>query len=686
MRPRRSLLIVAALLVTGAATGIGVALRHPLRQLEHTTIDWRYQLRGTGTRPDGVVLVAIDDRTVSRLNRRLPPSRLIQARVVRNLTRAGARVIAYDLTLSGITTPDGDLAIVRALNHARGAVVSVLPASARGTPDVVAGIRRFADTRIRPGNTLRYGELAGTWIRVRPRVDGIDSFPAAAAAAYRGRKQIAVPAGALIDYRGPAGSVPTVSFGDVLDGRFSPAAVRGRVAVVGDTAPPDVVDLHDVPIGRKMTGAEVHANAIATALDGFPLRTVSAGTTALVTLGLAALESLVLLVLVGERARRHRPPPSPLVIAAIGAVVASLWAVGVQLAFDGGSVLEFMPGGVAILLTTGLTWVAASVFERRSYLALRRRFAAGDRDFVAEVISTPPDDPGLGRLRSIVTGYTLDGMLGSGGMGIVYRAREEALDRPVALKVIRDDLRQDARYRQRFLEEATRAAAVEHPNVVPIYSMGDEGEVLFIVMRLIDGPDLGRRLREQGVLGLGEAARLLHRVATGLDALSDRGIVHCDVKPSNILCATADPDHPYLTDFGIARSRGAQQGGGTAEYVAPEQIQGAPVDARTDVYSLGAVLFESVTGTVPFEMDDTDELLYAQATAERPRASDRNPALPAKLDWLIQRAMAREPEERFATATAFMRAVLDLLKDERDGSNGGGRPEADGPKRTSPLD
>jgi CHASE2 domain-containing sensor protein len=676
--------------VAAVAGGVGLLVQSAGDGVEHATIDWRYALRGDRPVPSALAIVAIDAKTGSQLNVRLPPSRDQQARVVRRLARAGARVIAYDLALNGVTEPDDDEALVRALREARSAVVSVTRYDVLGQPDLLAGIVPFAGTHVRPGITLRLHHRHGTWITFTPPQGGLDSFALAAAAAARHVPGIPLPPAALIDYHGPAGTVPRLSFVDVLHGHFDPAAVRDKVIVVGDTAP-ELQDQHDVPIGGRMAGPELQANAIATALDGFPLRIVSAGARTWTVLGLGVAQPLFLIALLLMRRRRRRWIPGSLPVLGIGAALTIAWTATAQLAFDLGTVVAFVPGLAAVLTATTLTWVGAQLAERQQHRELRRRFAEGDDDqLVDRVMASAPGDGDYGPLKELITGFTLEARIGSGGMGAVYRAQELSLERPVALKVIRNSLAEIDRYRARFLDEAKRAACIEHPNVVPVYSVGQDGEQLYIVMRLIEGTDLGVTLREHGPLELGEASRLMHRIALALDALRERGVVHCDVKPANILRSDDDPEHPYLTDFGIARALGGSGSSGTGRvvgtpaYIAPEQIRD-DVGPAADIYALGAVLFHCVTGTVPFPLDDPDDVLYAHTTAPRPKASDRVPALPAQLDGLIQRSMAIDPADRFTTAVEFTQAVLDLVRSvqtERATAEGATTPS---PVPTQPL-
>src|SRR5436190_14504635 len=191
-------------------------------------------------------------------------------------------------------------------------------------------------------------------------------------------------------------------------------------------------------------------------------------------------------------------------------------------------------------------------------------------------------------------------------MGVVYRAIQIGLDRNVALKVITPQYASDEEFRERFKRESRLAASIEHPNVIPIYEAGESDGVLFLSMRYVDGTDLKSVLEREGTLEPRRAARIVAQVAEALDAAHAAGLVHRDIKPANILMASGD--HVYLTDFGLTKRASSEsaltktgQMVGTVDYVAPEQVEGGRVDARTDVYSLGCVLYHLLTGRVPYD-------------------------------------------------------------------------------------
>ena len=256
-------------------------------------------------------------------------------------------------------------------------------------------------------------------------------------------------------------------------------------------------------------------------------------------------------------------------------------------------------------------------------------------------------EPAIG---STLGGYRVDALIARGGMGVVYRATQLALDRPVALKVIARHLADDESFRERFLRESRLAARLDHPNVVPVYDAREEDGELIVVMRLVEGGDLKRRIAADGPLSPAEAVELLGQVARALDTAHAAGIVHRDVKPHNILI---EGDRAFLTDFGLAKALGdsgvldGASIAGTVEYMSPEQWQGRSIGPPADVYSLGCVLYEALTGIVP----------YARQEA------DAEPEIPEGLDAVIERAVAKDPDERFPTAGALIDAAR-----EREGA------------------
>ena len=264
---------------------------------------------------------------------------------------------------------------------------------------------------------------------------------------------------------------------------------------------------------------------------------------------------------------------------------------------------------------------------------------------------------------SVVGGYRVDSVISRGGMGVVYRVTNVALHKVYALKTLTPDLTDDAQFRERFKREMRIAASIEHPNVVGIHYAGEHDGLLFLVMDFIVGTDLRHLLQESGALEPERAVDLLVQFASALDAAHAKGLVHRDVKPANMLVTVRDgQEHGYLTDFGIAKrsdnvgaltSTGAVVG--TVHYMAPEQVTGDPTDARTDVYALGCVFFQMLTGAVPYDRENSIATLFAHVHDPPPALPDELADLYPTFGAVIEKAMAKKPEDRHLSAGDFAR-------------------------------
>jgi predicted Ser/Thr protein kinase len=280
----------------------------------------------------------------------------------------------------------------------------------------------------------------------------------------------------------------------------------------------------------------------------------------------------------------------------------------------------------------------------------------------------------IGLVGATIAGYRIEDVAGRGGMGVVYRARDAALERAVALKVIAPEFAREPKFRKRFVREALATAGIDHPNVIPVYDAGedDDGQ-LYIAMRFVDGDDLGTLLHVYGALDPALAAEIVAQAASALDAAHVRGLIHRDVKPANVLVARGERPHVYLTDFGLAKwedtSSGLTTTGGwlgTPDYLAPEQVDGGKPDARTDVYALGCVLYAALTGRPPFA--DVPRLRKATAHMQElpPPLRDVAPAVPKAFDPVVRRALAKDPAKRYASAGELGAAALQAAS-ERTG-------------------
>ena len=273
------------------------------------------------------------------------------------------------------------------------------------------------------------------------------------------------------------------------------------------------------------------------------------------------------------------------------------------------------------------------------------------------------------RTGAVLAGFRLKSLIGQGAMGAVYLAEGREAEPDVALKLLTPELTEDERFRQRFMREAEIAASLDHPHIVPIVAFGEEDGRLYLAMHHVDGSDLRDLLSREGALEPARTLHLLEQVAAALDAAHAAGLVHRDVKPANILVAgKPGEEHAYVCDFGLARhlsSASSLTGDrgfvGTIDYVPPEQITGGSIDRRADVYSLGCVLYECLTGERPFERETELALVYAHLNDPPPRVTDLRPELPEALDGVVATALAKEPDEGFASCgelVAAFRAAL----------------------------
>jgi serine/threonine protein kinase len=282
------------------------------------------------------------------------------------------------------------------------------------------------------------------------------------------------------------------------------------------------------------------------------------------------------------------------------------------------------------------------------------------------------------RIGTEVAGFRIESVLGRGGMSVVYIAEQIRLGRKVALKVLTTELAWDEQFRERFVRESHIAAAIDHPNIIPIYDAGEADGLLYIAMRFVQGPDL-KEILKRGSVGLGRTIFLIEQLASALDSAHTHSLVHRDVKPGNILLEEST-DHVYLTDFGVAKqttARGLTSTGhflGTVDYAAPEQIEGGPVDARTDVYALGCVLYECLTGSPPFSQGTEHAVLHAHLVDPPPSLSRVRPELPLAFDGVIATAMAKDPDDRYGSCGELARAARNAASGAARRVDGGPPP------------
>ncbi len=273
------------------------------------------------------------------------------------------------------------------------------------------------------------------------------------------------------------------------------------------------------------------------------------------------------------------------------------------------------------------------------------------------------DDPRIGK---VIAGYRIEERVGRGGMGVVYRAEHLNLRRRAAIKIIAPDLAESEGFRERFTREARIAAALQHPNIVTVYDAGEVDGILYLAMQYIEGNDLSAVLRKDGRLRPYRAIDVCRQVASALDAAHAMGLIHRDVKPANVLI---EGRTAFLTDFGLTKRMDgthteltrAGDVVGTIHYVAPEQIEGNQVSARSDVYSLGCLLYHCLTGQVPFSRDTDVAVIYAHLSEPPPKLTALRPELATGLDGVIAKALDKSPDRRFPTCTDLVNAARGVI-------------------------
>ena len=622
---------VAALAADRAEIGHG---------LELDTVDARFAIRGKQPPPDDVVLVLVDEQTLDELDLRWPFPRSRHARVIRRVAAAKPSAIAVDLQFTEPTKIDEDNALIESIADAGHVVLGTTVVDDQGATNVLGGDEVVNSIGALVGSGLMPVDADGSLRRLPSAVNGLESF-AVVTAEVATRRQVAPfdERRTWIDYAGPPGSLRAYPYADVLRGRVPANAFRGKVVVIGteasrlrDVSPTSTTD------GELMSGPEIQGNAIATVLDGLSLRSPGGWVDGLLIVAFALVAPLAALRLRLELA------------AAVGLAAGLAYLVAAQLLFAGGQIVPV----VLPLFALVLALVGTALVGRKAVAPAVVR-TAGD-----ELGATLADEVSEGEE---IAGVRLQERIGGGGMGVVFRGEQPVLGRTVAVKVIAPGYAGEGRYRERFAREARLAAAIDHPHVLPIYDAGEDRGRLYLVMRFVPGADLGRRLRLDGPLGLAATAEVVAQGASALDAAHAHGLVHRDVKPANILLTErpAGPPHCFLADFGISRrletSGDLTRPGalmGSVDYIAPEMVQEGRAEPAGDVYALGCVAFECLTGRPPFRRDSDVSTLWAHLNEPPPSLGEE---FPAGLNAVIARALAKDPEDRWPSCGALAAAI-----------------------------
>src|ERR1039458_5875876 len=454
---RRRVLGLLAVGLLATAAGLAIHTTGLLNWLERDSVDARFSLRGEQHPPSDVVVVGIDNDSLGVLPR-FPFSRRLDARVLENLHAAGARLVVYDISFDRPTTPAADEALFEAARRSAPVVFGTSLISPSGATQVLGGNANLTSIGDQAAAADLIPDPDGVLRHTLAEVNGLPTIAAAVTRRLTGhtpaRSQMH---GGWIDFPGRPGTVGNLSFAQVLNGHFPRAAVRGKVVVVGATAPV-LQDMHSTAVGSPMSGPEVQADAISTALAGFLLRSPSGVITVLLIVMLA-----VLVPLAGVRL-------GTLGACLTGLGVLCLWSVATQLAFDSGTVLDYSDPLAALLVGAAGTVMLGMWADSRERQRLRSMFAANAGEIVEQVLHRP----GERRLEptAIIAGYRIEEILGRGGMGVVYRATQLALEREVAIKLIATERSDDPVFRERFTSESRIAASIEHANVIPVYEAG----------------------------------------------------------------------------------------------------------------------------------------------------------------------------------------------------------------------
>ena len=639
------------------------------QSLEGSSLDTRFTVRGTQAVPKNLIVVAIDSKSFQDLEQQFPFPRAVDGRLVSTISAQHPAAIAFDVQLSEPSElgQNDDIALLRAVNDAHGKVIfSDTEPTASGNVAFVGsgkGTALLNSVGARPAEGSFPFDPGGVIRQMQYQISNLKTLAVVTAELATHKKVPPFTNNRFIDYVGPAGMIPYISFSQAYWGTYSGIKTgkklpgnffTNKIVVIGATAT-NLNDLHPTSTDSAMPGPEIQANAIHTVLENFPLNAAPGWL------------NIVLIVLLG-----FTVPLASVRVGSIGAPVVAVvlgvvFLVFAQLAFNAGTVVTVVYPMLGLVLSTGGTMGVGARADRREQRRLRSLFAANAPAIVDQILSA--DGPRDLEPTDIITGYRFESAIGRGGMGVVYRATQLALDRPVAIKLITPERASDPVFRERFKRESRLAAAIEHINVIPVYEAGEDDGVLFIAMRLVEGTDLAAALAHGGALDPGRATAILVQLAAAIDAAHAHGLVHRDIKPANVLLTFDLPEHVYLTDFGVAKQLGAATSAtatgqwiGTMDYLAPEQIRGESVDGAADIYATTCVFCQCLTGQVPFPRDNEAAQLWAHVNARPPAPSELVGSLPTAIDAVIARGMAKNPRDRYGTATELAQACGEALE------------------------
>jgi len=667
-------------------------------RIERSVLDLWFHFRGLLSPGEEIVIVAIDDATVSRYGPWPWPREQI-ADLLQRILEGKPKAVAFDAVFPERADQSGATERLAQIARASGHVIfpfyfgrlsthpSAASATAREVPETVAhstyllfdfkgkldtapiltaeqlyaSARPLVNASAMTGhfNTVIEEGFEGGTVRWEAQVVryGLEYYPSlpvaiAADALALTRGEIRVEAGrgirlgsvwiptdrrgwSLVNYVGPTGTFPYVSALSILEGRALPEEFAGKIILVGVTAAGSS-DVLMTPFSTQMPGVEKVATSVENILHQNYLRRPTS---------LPAIEVLLILVIGALSILTSLKGPRWLWLAFLLALAIGLFGVSYGLFVNPG--VWFKP--VHPWLATVLPMLCVAVWgakpERR-----RRGLATPDVEVDEE-----------GRLVRLGR-YEIRQELGAGAMGKIYEGFDPAIGRKLAIKTLRVDVAAmgDEHSKQRFLREAQAAGALSHPNIVTIYDVGQAGGISYIAMEFLEGVTLQEIIQRKAPLALRQILQIVRPIAAALDYAHRQGVVHRDVKPANIMILRDGT--VKVMDFGIARVRDSTMtmtgsAIGTPSYMSPEQFKGEVVDGRTDIFSLGVVIYEMATGSLPFGGDSLTVLTYNILHQPPPSPLTLNAELPSGLEQVLAKALAKERSERYQTAAELVRAL-----------------------------